>query len=59
MNNLSNYLKNKTGIFIVYDLNIIKNFEQIIVMNNGEIDIIGYYNFLMDNSKIFNTLVNN
>ena len=41
------------------DLNIIKNFEQIIVMNNGEIDMIGDYNFLMDKSKIFNTLVNN
>ena len=28
MNNLSNYLKNKTGIFIVHDLNIIKNFDE-------------------------------
>ena len=59
MYNLSNYLKSKTGIFIVHDLNIIKNFEQIIVMNNGEIDMIGDYNFLINNSKIFNTLVNN
>lgn len=59
MYNLSNYLKSKTGIFIVHDLNIIKNFEQIIVMNNGEIDMIGDYNFLINKSKIFNTLVSN
>lgn len=51
--NIINHLKEKTLILITQRISNIKNFDKIIVMNNGKIECIGNHDYLLNNSKTY------
>jgi ATP-binding cassette subfamily B protein len=59
MNNLENYLQNKTAIIIAHRLSTVKNADNIIVLKNGEIVEQGNHNQLVKNKAEYFNLVKN
>jgi ATP-binding cassette subfamily B protein len=58
MNQVTQLLKNKTVIVIAHRLNSIRNFERIIVLNEGKIIGHGSFDYLMKTNSYFKELYN-
>ncbi|NMH28009.1 peptidase domain-containing ABC transporter [Flavobacterium silvaticum] len=59
MENLDNFLKGKTAIIIAHRLSTVKNADQIVVLEKGEIVEIGTHKELISNRKNYFELVKN
>ena len=51
--------RNKTVLVVSHRISSIKNFEKIIVLNNGEIEAIGNHKELLEKSNVYKDLVAN
>lgn len=59
MNNLDLFLKDKTSVIVAHRLSTVKNADQIIVINQGEIAEIGTHNKLIESKGIYFNLIKN
>lgn len=59
MNNLANIFSGKTVVVIAHRLSTVKNADQIVVLNNGNIVEIGCHSELIDNKGLYYSLVKN
>ena len=48
----------KSLFVITHNIQILKLFDKIFILNNGKIEISGNYNYLIDHSKIFRNMLN-
>ena len=53
---LLEYLKDSTLVFITHNLGIVKKFDKIILLDEGEISAMGSHDFLMETSELYKTL---
>ncbi len=56
---ISNLLKNKTIIIIAHRLKTIKNADNILVINNGQIETEGSHEYLLKHSSLYKTMWEN
>lgn len=59
MDNLDNFLQDKTAVIVAHRLSTVKNADQIIVLEDGKIVEIGTHNKLVSNKQNYFTLVKN
>ena len=59
MNNLANIFSGKTVVVIAHRLSTVKNADQIVVLNNGNIVEIGCHSKLIENKGLYYSLVKN
>lgn len=59
MDNLNNFLKERTSVIVAHRLSTVRNADQIIVLNNGEIAETGTHEELLDKKGIYYQLVKN
>ena len=55
---IKEHLKNKTIIIVTDNIEILKNTDKIILLDDGKISMIGTHSELMENSKYYKNLVN-
>lgn len=55
---IKEHLKNKTIILVTDNIEILKNTDKIILLDDGKISMIGTHSELMENSKYYKNLVN-
>lgn len=59
MNNLNQFFENKTVVVVAHRLSTVKNADQIVVLNNGQIAEIGTHRSLVENQGMYYNLVQN
>lgn len=55
----SGILKNKTRILVTNNINILKKVDKIVVLKNGQIDMVGSYQYLINNDQPFASFIKN